>query len=99
MTLVMSNRARAQCAWSGCRAMHSLAMALDRTGEADVIGAVRHASAEVHCQQHGCSAVVSVVQRDDCRTPVRFVLWCSLRGCADCSEGCLRTVASVPISP
>jgi hypothetical protein len=67
-----------------------LAMTLEPINRADRAGAVCHASAHAHCVESGCSAVVSVIERNDAEPPLRFVLWCSLRGCAGCSEGCLR---------
>lgn len=66
-------------------------MATDSAAYGDQCGAVRHASGHVQCAERGCTAVVSVVERDASPTPIRFVLWCSQRACGECSECCLRT--------
>jgi hypothetical protein len=66
-------------------------MAVDAVTPEDQLGAVRHASGRVRCVERGCTAVVSVIERVDVPTSMRFVLWCSLRGCGECSEHCLRT--------
>jgi hypothetical protein len=68
-----------------------IAMATDAATYGDQCGAVRHASGHVQCVERGCTAVVSVVERHALPTPIRFVLWCSLRACDECSENCLRT--------
>jgi hypothetical protein len=52
------------------------------------IGSVQRSSAVVWCADHCRPAVISVIHRDD--AGMRFVLWCSLRACDQCSEGCLN---------
>ena len=51
-------------------------------------------SGHVPCPERGRAALVSVVERDAAPSPIRFVLWCSLRACDECSERCLRTSRS-----
>jgi hypothetical protein len=53
---------------------------------------LRHDSRLVYCNARQQEAVISVIERTDCRTCIRFVLWCSLRGIGECGEGCLRSV-------
>jgi len=57
----------------------------------DQVGPVCHASTQVWCADREQSAVVSIIGRNDAANPIRFVLWCSLRACGECSERCLRT--------
>ena len=52
------------------------------------IGSVQRSSAVVWCADYARPSVISVIHRDDAGT--RFVLWCSLRACDQCSEGCLN---------
>ena len=52
------------------------------------IGSVQRSSAVVWCADYARPSVISVIHRDDAGT--RFVLWCSLRACDHCSEGCLN---------
>ena len=68
---------------------YQLSMQAITTNRDDRVGPVSHASARVWCGQHARSALVSIIDRDDAG-PIRFVLWCSLRGCGHCSEDCLR---------
>ncbi len=53
------------------------------------LGAVRYEGRRVWCATRAQPAVVSVVERDDTGTPLRFVRWCSLRGLGACDERCL----------
>lgn len=69
-------------------------MTTEVAADDDQHGAVRHVSGHVWCAERGCTAVVSVVERETPPTPIRFVLWCSLRACGECSECCLRTARS-----
>lgn len=64
-------------------------MSLDAVTTSDQLGMVRHASGHVDCPERGSAALVSVIERADVPT-VRFVLWCSLRACSECSERCLH---------
>ncbi|MEO8601317.1 MAG: hypothetical protein ABI629_01950 [bacterium] len=53
-------------------------------------GVVEHESAQVDCDTHQQTAVISAIERRDVEPPLRFVLWCSLRGIGHCDEACLR---------
>ena len=68
--------------------IRGVAMTFDAATSSDQLGAVRHAAGRVYCPERGGAALVSVIERADVPT-VRFVLWCSLRACSECSERCL----------
>jgi len=78
--------------------MQSIAMTIETSECSDDVGAVHHASGWVWCLERGASATVSVVERNDAAA-IRFVLWCSLRGCGECSERCLAYAAQLRRHP
>jgi hypothetical protein len=88
MTFVMSIHAPWQCAEEGGRVWED-AMTPQAIEPVEQVGPVCHASTQVWCADRGQLAVVSVVGRNDAGPPIRFVLWCSLRACGECSERCL----------
>jgi hypothetical protein len=51
---------------------------------------VQYSAEEIYCSERQQPALISVVSRTGPHAPIRFVLWCSLRGIDDCNEGCLR---------
>ena len=68
---------------------YQLRMLAITTNRDDRVGPVSHAAGRVWCDQYDRAALVSVIDRDDAG-PIRFVLWCSLRGCGQCGESCLN---------
>jgi len=64
-------------------------MKVDRREACRGTDSVRHDSRHVHCARLAQPAVVSIIERDDAGAPLRFVLWCSLRGIGHCDERCL----------
>lgn len=64
-------------------------MKTDQWSLTDGTGTIHHTFDEVYCAARAAPARIDIIDRTGPHHPIRFVLWCSLRGVGVCDERCL----------